>query len=168
MAWCDDLQSLQTNVKYLMQTVEKPNFFVVPQLGQTVLPGKRANFLTACSAEADAICFSCNSFAAKNQNVVCGMVITVNTAGRRLRLLLVSSICLPHWQKAQTMEQKTHNSSFMNFRDPKLFDDVRPKRIIGVPWNLLVLLTKKRSSLSDHCLSFLFYCVYHIRKQELP
>ena len=57
MAWCDDLQSLQTNVKYLMQTVEKPNFFVVPQLGQTVLPGKRANFLTACSAEADAIVF---------------------------------------------------------------------------------------------------------------
>ena len=55
MAWCDDLQLLHTNVRYLIHTVPKPNFFVVPQFGQTVFPGKRASFLTACSADTDAM-----------------------------------------------------------------------------------------------------------------
>jgi hypothetical protein len=38
-----------------MQTVEKPNFFVVPQLAQTVFEGKRANFFTFFSAALDDI-----------------------------------------------------------------------------------------------------------------
>jgi len=38
-----------------MQTVEKPNFFVVPQLAQTVFDGKRANFFTFFSAALDDI-----------------------------------------------------------------------------------------------------------------
>lgn len=37
-----------------MQTVPKPNFFVAPQFGQTVLPGNRASFFTAASATGDA------------------------------------------------------------------------------------------------------------------
>jgi len=34
-----------------MHTVPKPNFLQAPQLGQTVLPGNRASFFTACSAD---------------------------------------------------------------------------------------------------------------------
>jgi hypothetical protein len=33
MAWCEVLQELQTKVRYLMQTVEKPYLEVVPQFG---------------------------------------------------------------------------------------------------------------------------------------
>ena len=43
------MQSLQTKVKNLMQTVENPNFFVVPQLGHVIFCGRLANFFTANS-----------------------------------------------------------------------------------------------------------------------
>jgi hypothetical protein len=52
MAWCDDLHSLQTNVRNFIQTVPNPNFLTRPQLGQVVLPGARASLLTAASAAA--------------------------------------------------------------------------------------------------------------------
>jgi len=40
-------------VKYLIQTVEKPNLVVVPQLAHAVFEGNRASFFTFFSAALD-------------------------------------------------------------------------------------------------------------------
>ena len=62
MAWWLDLQLLQTKVWYLIQTVENPNFFCVPQLAQMLLEGFRASSFTSFSAAADDIllCVYCS------------------------------------------------------------------------------------------------------------
>ena len=51
MAWCELLHVLQTKVRYLMHTLEKPRRDCVPQLAQMVLEGRRASALTADSAD---------------------------------------------------------------------------------------------------------------------
>ena len=43
------MHASHTNVRYLMQTEEKPNSFVVPQLGQVRLDASLASFFTLAS-----------------------------------------------------------------------------------------------------------------------